>query len=527
MVIRLNSNPSNISDDFLNSAISPLKVVSFYTDFKLDESNVDSISTLTSASKKVYINSESDESIRNNSHSIKCSLIETFKFRFGGSLQNIIEKILHDSEDILQDYDLCIFLSAQEILKPDQLKRFLFHAGKSENLFQISRKLTLIDNLFVLPEDPNSKGILAWNLTNFKKLNSKGSHQTLNIEPEKVNSFVFNHNLNHSEKEVIQKSLAESSLAVPFHIDMYANARFKSECLISYLIPSRGRPKRLLTMLDSLYQTCDNPQNVEALIYVDHNDPEIKGYCSIAHELENRYPDFYRVRIIFEEQITVSYAWNRLSCFAKGRYMSMGNDDVIFRTQGWDTRLAEEIVSAASSGTQLTRVFYFNDGIHTTGHRTRFQSKSKSGRPPHCAFPIISRSWYEHIGYFSPEVFNFGFNDDWIHDIADQLHRLHPIPDVLAEHMHICIGKASLDQTYTEKQAREESLYTLDLPIFKRYKGLRKKHASMLLNLENSYRKPLSRRNWFMLNLYNILILWASRFRRMFVKIKSLKFSQK
>ena len=203
--------------------------------------------------------------------------------------------------------------------------------------------------------------------------------------------------------------------------------------------------------------------------------------------------------------------------------MAMGNDDVIFRTQGWDTRLVEEIVSNPNIGRQLTSVFYFNDGIHTTGHRTRFQSKSKSGRPPHCAFPIVSRAWYKHIGYFVPEVFNFGFNDDWIHDIADQLHRLHPIPDVLAEHMHLCVGKSSLDQTYTQNQARGASLYSLDLPIFKKYKGLRKKHASMLLTLENSYRKPLSRRNWFILNLSNTFILCSSRLRRIYVKIMRLK----
>ena len=137
--------------------------------------------------------------------------------------------------------------SSQETSKPDQLKRLLFHAEQSENSFQISRKLTLIDNLLVLLEDPSSEGILAWNLTNFRKLDSKIIDHVLIIEPKKVNSFVFNNNgnLNHSKKEVIQKLATKSSLGVPFHIEMYVNTIFKSECLVSYLIPSRGRPKRL------------------------------------------------------------------------------------------------------------------------------------------------------------------------------------------------------------------------------------------------------------------------------------------
>ena len=42
-------------------------------------------------------------------------------------------------------------------------------------------------------------------------------------------------------------------------------------------------------------------------------------------------------------------------------------------------------------------------------------------RENHCAFPIVSRKWCETLGYFTPGVFHFGYNDTWVFDIAQRV----------------------------------------------------------------------------------------------------------
>jgi hypothetical protein len=66
----------------------------------------------------------------------------------------------------------------------------------------------------------------------------------------------------------------------------------------------------------------------------------------------------------------------------------------------------------------------------------------------HCAFPIVSRKWCDTLGYFTPGVFKFGYNDTWVYDIAKRLGRCHWISSVTAEHMHFNQGKSQKDDTY-------------------------------------------------------------------------------
>lgn len=107
----------------------------------------------------------------------------------------------------------------------------------------------------------------------------------------------------------------------------------------------------------------------------------------------------------------------------------MANDDEVWITKGWDRRLNEE----ADKFPDDIYCIYFDDGyIHDKG----------------CSFPMISRKWFETLGYFTPGIFKFLANDTWIEYTARYIDRLHYVPDVLVEHRHHLYGNAEIDNTY-------------------------------------------------------------------------------
>ena len=93
----------------------------------------------------------------------------------------------------------------------------------------------------------------------------------------------------------------------------------------------------------------------------------------------------------------------------------MATDAQLYGHEGWDTRLDAEILKFPD------RIYciWFNDGINGSGH---------------CAFPIVSRRWYNTLGYFTPGIFDFLFNDTWIMAIAQLLGRVHYVDDVTVEY---------------------------------------------------------------------------------------------
>ena len=85
--------------------------------------------------------------------------------------------------------------------------------------------------------------------------------------------------------------------------------------------------------------------------------------------------------------MSVSRSWNILASNCTGDILIMGNDDLIYKTQNWDGILVEQ-TKKFKDGIYL---MWFDDGI----------------KHNHANFPIISRKWYETLGYFTPGCFNF------------------------------------------------------------------------------------------------------------------------
>lgn len=224
--------------------------------------------------------------------------------------------------------------------------------------------------------------------------------------------------------------------------------------MFSILTPSRNRPHRLKTFVDSVLDNAMNTDNIELLIYVDNDDPAIAQYKQMQ--------GYRNIHIIFDKPISISKSWNTMAEQCKGDVMIMGNDDLEYRTPNWDTLLITELQKYPDQ----IYVAWMEDGINADRH---------------CAFPIISRKWYQTLGYFAPGVFNFGYNDTWIYDIGKRVNRCHYMSHIKAEHMHFSANKSAYDDTYARNRTKERgNLYNKDKIIFEATVDQRQQHADKL-----------------------------------------------
>ena len=153
--------------------------------------------------------------------------------------------------------------------------------------------------------------------------------------------------------------------------------------------------------------------------------------------------------------MSVSKSWNIIAERCIGDVLIMGNDDLVYQTDGWDEKLDQELDKYRQD---KGYVAWMNDGIN--GEK-------------HCAFPIVSREWYECLGRFTPGCFHFGYNDTWIFDVGKMLDRTHFMPHIKAEHLHFSKG-APMDDTYARNRTQEKgNLYAKDKVLFNKTRNIR------------------------------------------------------
>lgn len=194
--------------------------------------------------------------------------------------------------------------------------------------------------------------------------------------------------------------------------------------MISVLLPTRNRPDNVRRLLSSAFETAD--AEVEFVFYVDDDDESSRDVI-----------DHYGATKIVGPRVVLSETWNR--CWERARFdvaMQCG-DDIVFRTDGWDSIVLDEfdrhddriVFVHGDDGFQHDRV-----GTHG----------------------FLHRRWIETVGYFMPPYFSSDYNDLWITEVADALGRRRYLPNVYTEHMHPVAGKGEWDQTHRERVARHQ-----------------------------------------------------------------------
>ena len=234
----------------------------------------------------------------------------------------------------------------------------------------------------------------------------------------------------------------------------------------SILTPTRNRPNNCERFIKSVYNSARTKKNVEMLFYVDNDDPAINAYKSLDWHAQKEYEGFKNIKFIYGEPKSVSVSWNDLAAECIGDVLIMGNDDLVYQTDGWDEKLDQELN------------IYKDDNIYVAWMNDNINFER------HCAFPIVSRQWYECLGRFTPGCFNFGYNDTFIFEVGQMLGRCHYIPFIKAEHLHFSTGKSEMDDTYARNRTQEKgNLYAKDKLIFDKTRAVRQKDRDRLREL--------------------------------------------
>lgn len=200
---------------------------------------------------------------------------------------------------------------------------------------------------------------------------------------------------------------------------------------ISFVIPSRGRPQRLREMWESAQKTKSDPDvEIDLIIGVDADDPQVDVYIDI----------FGPTRVLVaQDRISYAARCNQLVWYTDGDLMWMGNDDFLFRTVGWDTKVR----TAANKVTDNIFLIFPEDGFKRA--------------IPFATTSFLPRRVVEIMGGVFPYIFYHNCCDPYLSNIFERLGRLIYLPDVLIEHMHVNRGKAQMDDTYARGKDTEQA----------------------------------------------------------------------
>ncbi|MFK0289754.1 aspartyl/asparaginyl beta-hydroxylase domain-containing protein [Streptomyces sp. NPDC090442] len=202
---------------------------------------------------------------------------------------------------------------------------------------------------------------------------------------------------------------------------------------LSLLCPTRNRLDNLHTFLRSVQRTAAAPGRIEVLCYVDEDDPALPRYRALFDRARWRYGAIGRCALHVGPPIGVAAAWNQLAEQADGDFLLMANDDQLYVDYGWDVALDRRAGELAELHGDDVLCLYFDAAQYPEGG---------------CDFPIVSRSWYDTLGYFVPTIFQQWEVEKWVFDLAQRLGRLYPVPGVFVEHRHYQDYKAPFDDTY-------------------------------------------------------------------------------
>lgn len=216
----------------------------------------------------------------------------------------------------------------------------------------------------------------------------------------------------------------------------------------SLLLPTRGRVPLVQRLLDSVVETSTDLRRMEVVLYVDEDDQESR---KISHSKLRLF------KIVGKPGETMGSMNHDCYEASHGRHLMLINDDAVFRTPGWDTRILETADR-------------FPDGITLIYGDDLDQGEAVP------TFPIVSRIVCELLGELCPRGYRNLHIESHLLDIFKQLARLGHnricyLHDVVFEHMHPSVGKAAVDSTYVKKNQRADDLLFIALDEERAYKA--------------------------------------------------------
>jgi len=195
---------------------------------------------------------------------------------------------------------------------------------------------------------------------------------------------------------------------------------------ITLLVATRKRPLLLQKMFDSVISTAKYPDLIEMSTYVDKDDFATQEHLKTMKG---------NIQITVGERILLSDMPNKAYKKASADIIMGCSDDLIFRTKDWD----EKVINIFNQYEDKIVLVFPDDLIQ----RGKFAT-----------IIFLHRKWIETLGYFLPPYYSCDMADVWMDEVAKALNRRIYLPDIVVEHMHYSVGKATFDETYAEGRAR-------------------------------------------------------------------------
>ncbi|CPV55641.1 Aspartyl/Asparaginyl beta-hydroxylase [Mycobacteroides abscessus subsp. abscessus] len=233
---------------------------------------------------------------------------------------------------------------------------------------------------------------------------------------------------------------------------------------ISLLCPTRSRVGYVKEFLDSVRRTAAAPGRIEVLFYVDDDDPDRDEYVALFNRARWLFGEIGRCELLVGPPVGVPMAWNQLAEKASGDLLLMANDDQLYVDYAWDAALDSRVGELTRLHPDAVLCLYFDAGQYPEGGPD---------------FPILTRRWYDTVGYFTPTIFQQWEVEQWLFDIAERLGRLFSVPGIFVEHRHYQDYKSPFDATYQRhRMSREGSM--ADHALFLRTEQMRAEEVHKL-----------------------------------------------
>jgi len=185
----------------------------------------------------------------------------------------------------------------------------------------------------------------------------------------------------------------------------------------SLILNSRGRPALLKDFLDSVVKTTSNLDDIEVIVGLDKDDPELIDSLNILNSCA--FSSYW----VGGRPPNLIGALNRLSTLAVAPYLYILNDDVIFLTPSWDS-VAWSALAAHS--------IKFPHGVVYGRTQDLSIDKDKDGK--YSAFPIISKKASEILGFCIPTEFYSLGGDVAIYRIFEKIGQIVDLSSIIIQH---------------------------------------------------------------------------------------------
>jgi hypothetical protein len=230
---------------------------------------------------------------------------------------------------------------------------------------------------------------------------------------------------------------------------------------ISILCITRERTVGFERLLKNIIKKTEDISRIEFLFLIDYDDKLKKNYINLL----KIYKKYFNIKIYINRVIKLnSERINFLAEKSKGDILFSVSDDMIIETKNWDS-----LIDLESSKFKYNSPYSLWPSVDANKYKFL-----------HCAFPIISKKWFDILKYHSYPKFYHFYTDTWICELSKLSGRFLLLKKLFIKTFHPEINKKYADNTYF--RLRKNSKNYNDKIIFYKHKNIRirKRHAQKL-----------------------------------------------